>query len=77
MVLPVDHPSAQFSGSLAQCVRRAIAAADGDPPPGFIEITHSPPGAIQMDEIRRMAADPSFLPAEEITIEDLELGPMG
>lgn len=77
IVFPVDHPSAPFSGSLAECVRRAIEIAEGDPPPGHVEIAHGSPGAIQMDEIRRMAADPSFQPDGEITIEDIELGPMG
>ena len=60
VVLPLDHPSPDIGGALSYCVERAIEIADGDPGPHHVEIVHGSPGPIQMDEIRRLRADPSF-----------------
>ena len=76
VVLPPEHPSPRINGSLSYCILRAIEVDESDPAPAKVEIEHASPGLIQMDEIRRMRADPTF-PHDEVGMEDLELGPMG
>lgn len=78
IVWPPDYPAPASESDLASCVRQALTVAAAEPPPSHVEIAHDSPGLIQMDEIRRMAADPSF-PAgdpDQVTVDDLELGPM-
>jgi hypothetical protein len=76
VVWPPEHPSPGIKGSLAYCILRAIEVSDSDPRPAKVEIEHETPGLIQMDEIRRMRADPTF-PHDELGLEAMELGPMG
>ena len=76
LVRPAGHPIPMSRGSLAYCVRAAIEIDDAHPSPDKVEIAHASDGLIQMDEIRRMRADPSF-PHEEVTIEDMEKGTIG
>jgi hypothetical protein len=49
-----------FAGSLAECVRYARQAEVPEPEPGSIKIVHGRVGLIQIDQLREMAADPSF-----------------
>jgi hypothetical protein len=79
IVWPPEHSAPEFAGSLAECVTRAVEIADTDPRPAKVEISHGRLGLIQIGDIRAMAADPSFpvLAPDDITIEDLEFGPMG
>jgi hypothetical protein len=78
-VLPSEHSPYMFAGSLAECVRHARKADASEREPGLIEIVHGRLGLIQIDQIREMAADPSFpvLAPDNITVEDFELGPVG
>ena len=78
IVWPPEHPAAPFSGDLASCVRRALEIAEGDPPPGHVEIlAEGRKDIIELEEIRQMASDPTFPPAPEtIEPENLQFAPM-
>lgn len=64
IVSPMEPSIPRFHADLAACVRRAIEVADDKAAATTVSIEHAS-GFIEMDEIRKMAADPS-LPTETL-----------